>query len=193
MKYVTILADPPWPHESFVTGHVTAKRKVHRTKALPYPSMDVAEICAMQIARVAAADAWLFLRTPNSYLPAAFDVAEAWGFLYRQMLVWVKTGTPNPFPGCIAPNHAEYLLVCRRGSPRRRNTIPSSVVHAPRAADGEHSRKPEVFIDLIQRVTSRAQGPRLEIFARQHRSGWETWGNQVITMDEDILAVLGAA
>lgn len=40
---------------------------------------------------------------------------------------------------------------------------------------GEHSAKPEVFLDLVEQVSP---PPRLELFARRNRLGWETWGDE---------------
>jgi N6-adenosine-specific RNA methylase IME4 len=40
---------------------------------------------------------------------------------------------------------------------------------------GEHSEKPEESFELME---ARSQGPRLEMFARNRRRGWDTWGDQ---------------
>ena len=39
-----------------------------------------------------------------------------------------------------------------------------------------HSKKPEFFQDLIETVSD---APRLEMFARREREGWDVWGNEV--------------
>jgi N6-adenosine-specific RNA methylase IME4 len=39
-----------------------------------------------------------------------------------------------------------------------------------------HSKKPEFFQDLIETVSD---APRLEMFARRVRYGWDVWGNEV--------------
>jgi N6-adenosine-specific RNA methylase IME4 len=38
-----------------------------------------------------------------------------------------------------------------------------------------HSVKPEGFLDMVERVSP---APRLELFARRDRLGWDTWGNE---------------
>ena len=48
-----------------------------------------------------------------------------------------------------------------------------SVVEAPRS---RHSVKPEEAYSRIERVSP---GPRLEMFARAERPGWDVWGNEV--------------
>ena len=42
---------------------------------------------------------------------------------------------------------------------------------------GEHSAKPEAFLDMVERVSP---GPYLELFARRQRFGWDTWGNEAL-------------
>jgi N6-adenosine-specific RNA methylase IME4 len=41
----------------------------------------------------------------------------------------------------------------------------------------QHSAKPEFFLDLIEQVSP---GPRLEMFSRRARLGWDTWGDQAL-------------
>jgi N6-adenosine-specific RNA methylase IME4 len=53
---------------------------------------------------------------------------------------------------------------------------PPSVIHAPRR---EHSRKPDEAYEIIERMYPTL--PKIELFARQTRPGWEVWGNQVGT------------
>jgi len=134
--------------------------------------MTADEIRTLPIADIADDDCRLFLWATNTHLPTAFTVMEAWGFTYRQTIVWHKTkSTPQ---GHIAPNRAEYLLVGRIGHPATRTRLTDCVVTAsPRA----HSRKPECFADLIEQVSP---GPYLELFARRQRLGWDTWGNEAL-------------
>ena len=40
----------------------------------------------------------------------------------------------------------------------------------------KHSKKPEFFQDLIEQVS---EAPRLEMFARREREGWDVFGNEV--------------
>lgn len=171
--YATIVADPPWHYDNHATMPGNANKRGHTVKreALPYSSLSVEEICALPVASLAARDALLFLWTTNLYLPHAFTVVAAWGFTYKQTVVWHKTGNPSPFGGTVAPNHAEYLLIASRGAPTLAGRWKGSVVASPKPY--EHSRKPEVFLDLVETVTV---GPFVELFSRRTRLGWDTWG-----------------
>lgn len=168
--YSTIVADPPWAYdEGFVNGPARGEGWSNRHR-LPYTAMPLEEIAALPVANLAdPAGAFLFLWTTNRYLPESFRVVEAWGFRYRQCLVWHK-GDASPFPAAVAPNSAEFLLVGRRGGARRSGTARASVVRSMR---GEHSAKPPALYDLIERV---APGPYVELFARAPRLGWDAWG-----------------
>lgn len=39
----------------------------------------------------------------------------------------------------------------------------------------KHSAKPDGALDLIERASP---GPRVELFARRERLGWDTWGDE---------------
>lgn len=187
MKYATIVADPPWDHSD---GYVTQSRTplgkrvngvrerltdvnpgAHRSLSLPYPSMKLDEIRALPVCDLAEKDARLFLWTTNRYLPDAFSVVEAWGFNYRQTLTWKKL---DGLSGSVAPN-SEFLLVAARGAPGLLSRLPNAVIE--RSQTKTHSRKPDLFNDLIEQVSP---GPYLELFARRQRLGWDTWGNEAL-------------
>lgn len=187
MKYRTIVADPPWEYpEGFVTllgegPRATSARSRLRRKStsLPYPSLSLDEIKALPIPDLADRDAHLFLWTTNKWLPDSFGVCDAWGFRYRQLIVWLKE-RHSPFVRSVAPNNSEYLLFCRRGSLPLTGSIACNVMEvggSPRAAWRAHSRKPDAFLDMIESVSP---GPYLELFARRQRLGWDTWGNEAL-------------
>jgi N6-adenosine-specific RNA methylase IME4 len=181
--YATIAADPPWPQGDYPThlgGGLNLGRGGVVRPPLPYRPMSLEKIRALPVARLAARDCRLFLWTTNRFLPDAFGVLEAWGFRYRQTLVWHKTVNGSPFVASVAPNHAEYLLVANRGRPARVGALSSSVIGVPSGCGGggrRHSAKPAAFLDLVESVSP---GPYLEMFARRQRLGWDTWGDEAL-------------
>lgn len=184
--YRTIVADPPWHYDEFMhAGRTAGWRKraaaglplltqtdIER-KRLPYQTMSVAEIAALPVSDLSESSAGCFLWTTNKYLPDAFDVLAAWGFSYRQTVVWDKIAF-SPFGGSVAPNAAEFLLVGARGNHRWLARSRTSVI---RVGKTRHSVKPEAFLDLVEEVSP---GPYLEMFARRTRLGWDTWGDQAL-------------
>lgn len=176
-RYRTIVADPPWSYEGFATAPQGDRKRGLKPKkaALPYGEMTVDAISALPVAALADPEgARLFMWTTNRYLPDAFRVMAAWGFTYAQTLTWHKTGNPSPFGGSVAPIHAEFLLVGSVGKVPVLNRWASSVIAANKPRD-EHSRKPDVFIDMVEHTSP---GPYCEMFARRARFGWDYWGDE---------------
>ena len=169
VKYRTIVADPPWRYDdgfALGPGHGQLEQR-----PLPYQSMTVEQICSIPVASLADDDSRLFLWTTNRYLPDAFRVIRAWGFIYRQTLVWHKLGVN--LPASVAPNNVEFLLVGTRGAPERLATLPSATFSIARRS--KHSTKPEAWLDHIEQISP---GPYVELFSRRHRLGWDVWGNE---------------
>jgi N6-adenosine-specific RNA methylase IME4 len=52
-------------------------------------------------------------------------------------------------------------------------------MEAPR---GRHSEKPDIFAEHITRLFPTV--PKLEMFARTSRAGWDVWGNEVPSTSE---------
>lgn len=165
-RYPILLADPPWRYEHPSMGGGNRAIENH------YPTMDLEEICALRVADIAADDATLYLWATAPKLPECIQVLDAWGFEYRTHIVWAKDKIGM---GYHARSQHELLLIAKRGSlpPPAVGDRISSIVYAER---GEHSAKPEVFHDLIEGWYP--DMPRIELFAREPRAGWDAWGNQ---------------
>ena len=67
----------------------------------------------------------------------------------------------------------ELCLFGVRGKTMRPEKAPPSVVIAERS---KHSSKPAEAFAAIEQVSP---GPRLEMFAREPRAGWDVWGNEI--------------
>jgi N6-adenosine-specific RNA methylase IME4 len=186
MKYQTIVADPPWPYpEGFFS--IGPSGRDHRIlpgfrvdRQLPYCPLSIDAICALPISRLAETHCRLFLWTTNKFLPISLGlVLPAWGFDYRQLLIWHKADS-GPLGGSVAPNTAEFLVVAVRGKPGVMSRMPGAVIKRGIGRYGHHhSDKPECFLDYIEQVSP---GPYLELFARRNRLGWDTWGDESLEM-----------
>lgn len=173
--YRTIVADPPWAYEGFATAPEGERKRglKPRKVALPYSSMTVDDIAALPVGSLTDGTARLFMWTTSRYLPQSFRILRSWGFDYSQTIIWHKTGNPSPFGGSVAPNHAEFLVVGRLGDPPVTSRWASSVI-AANNPHHHHSKKPAVFCDFVEQVSP---GPYVEMFARQPRLGWDSWGH----------------
>lgn len=173
MSYGTIVADPPWrvhqPPALVTTGR--GFPKAGPNKALPYPTMSVAEIMALPVASIASTDAHLYLWTINRFVDQAYNVVRAWGFKPSTLLVWCKPPRGLGAGGAYALT-TEFCLFARRGKGAYESRHVSSWFQWPR---GKHSEKPDAMLDLIERVSP---GPYVELFARRERIGWDSWGDE---------------
>jgi N6-adenosine-specific RNA methylase IME4 len=106
------------------------------------------------------------------HLPQAIEVMEEWGFTYVSLFGWIKNKAGT---GYWVRNRLELLLIGKRGN------IPcpapgcqfDSVIEAPVR---EHSRKPDVAYEMIEAMFPTL--PKIELFARAARDGFDCWGNE---------------
>ncbi len=182
--YATILADPPWQFQNR-TGKMAPEHK----RLLRYPTMELQEIMALPVAKIAAAKSHLYLWVPNALLQEGLKVMEAWGFTYKCNLVWYKIrkdgGPDGRGVGFYFRNVTELVLFGVRGSMRTLKPGRTQV-NLLSTRKREHSRKPEEIYDLIEDCSP---GPFLELFARFRRPNWEQWGNE----DVEENSLLGVA
>jgi N6-adenosine-specific RNA methylase IME4 len=173
-KFGTILADPPWRFQNRTGKMAPEHKRLNR-----YGTMDLAEIKSLPVAESATDRAHLYLWVPNALLPEGLEVMRAWGFEYKSNLVWHKVrkdgGSDGRGVGFYFRNVTEILLFGVRGKNVRTLAPGRTQVNLLGTRKREHSRKPDEFYDLIEACS---WGPRLEIFARGSRPGWETWGDQ---------------
>ena len=172
--YKTIVADPPWRYGKWGTGSKNALVQTTEAEQLPYDWMNVEDICNLPVGDLAEDNCDLYLWTTQKYLPDAFTVMNAWGFKYCQTLTWCKTPMGTGQGGLFCPTN-EFLLLGRKGKmPKDKKRIDSTWWQVKRQQ--KHSKKPELFQDLIETVSD---SPRLEMFARRERDGWDVFGNEV--------------
>jgi N6-adenosine-specific RNA methylase IME4 len=162
LRFATILADPPWEYDQSPRG---AARN-------HYPTMSLSALKAMPVAQLAHPNCHLHLWATHSFLQEAHELMTAWGFEYRSLFIWVK---PQLGMGHYWRSSGEFLLLGVRGRlPFREKSIPNWAC-VPRSG---HSEKPEIFRDLIERVSP---APRLELFGRKAVPGWTVFGDQIPT------------
>lgn len=163
--FPVIYADPPWEYDFPISD----SRRIENQ----YPTMSLDEIMSLPVKDIAADDAILFLWVTTPMLEKGLKVLNAWGFDYRTSMVWVK---PSIGPGQWVRQRHEYLLIGVRGdipTPKGEDK-PDSVIEAPRE---EHSKKPEIVYDIIERMYPEL--PKVELFSRRKRENWAAWGNEI--------------
>jgi N6-adenosine-specific RNA methylase IME4 len=169
-EFDLILADPPWTYTENVADPT-------RTLDQHYPTMSLEDI--KKLHPPAADDAVLLLWATSPLIRQQIDVMAEWGFTYKTQAVWVKDQIGM---GYWFRQQHELLLVGTKGSPGAPEPAnrPSSIIQGARR---EHSAKPEHLHDLLNGMFPHL--PRkLEMFAREQRPGWVTWGNDAEVQDD---------
>lgn len=172
-QYNLIMADPPWQYGNCGT---TVK---WGTAASHYPTMKLADICALPVDKIAAPDCTLFLWATFPMLREAFDVISAWGFSYKTVaFVWIKRNQKaNSWfwgLGNWTRSNAEICLLAVKGNPKRVSNRIHQIIFTPIE---QHSKKPDDVRTKI--VALMGDLPRVELFARQAAPGWDVWGNEL--------------
>lgn len=168
MKYRTIVADPPW-HVAAGPGWASGGA----TRPLVYPTMSITEIADLPVGDLAADEAHVYVWTINAYIPETYSIVRGWGFKPTTLLTWCKA--PNGLGlGGMFSQTTEHILFGWRGRANVQRRHDSTWFRYPR---GRHSAKPEAFLDLVETLSP---APRIELFARRNRLGWDTWGNEAL-------------
>jgi N6-adenosine-specific RNA methylase IME4 len=163
-QFDVIYADPPWKYDFSETTSREIENK--------YPTMEVEEICAMNIP--SAEHSVLFMWATAPKLRESLKVMETWGFEYKTNAIWDKEiiGMGYWFRG-----QHELLLVGVKGNfSTPDETVRASSVYKERRT--EHSKKPDYYYNLIEKYFP--NGKYLELFARtKHSDKWTVYGNQI--------------
>lgn len=174
-KYKIIYADPPWKQ---ARGGEKAVRKNSSGKPLEYPVCSLEEIREHleQAISLTEQNSVLFLWTIEKYLFEAQEMAESLGYKLHARMIWDKvTGIPAAFT--VRYGH-EYLFYMYKDKLIPVAREERGKIHTVfREQVKRHSQKPEKAYEIIERLYPNQK--KLELYARQHRDGWDCWGNEV--------------
>jgi N6-adenosine-specific RNA methylase IME4 len=170
-RYAAIMADPPIEFRTY------SPKGEGRCPQSHYKCSPLAELKALPVANIAAADAYLFLWVPLRSVDQVVPLMQAWGFTFSgSAFVWAKENKSGAGwfmgAGFTTRHNVEICWLGRRGKPQRKSKAVRELIVAPRR---EHSRKPD---EIYQRIEALCAGPYLELYARQQWPGWTCLGDQ---------------
>lgn len=170
--YRCIAADPPWsPSLGGSWGARVDKGRPQRF----YRTMPLDAIKSIKVP--ADDQCHLYLWCLSQHVDWGYEVARAWGFEPVVLMTWRKPGLGVGRFRC----NTEHFLVARKGTRhgnpfgdggRNSQATEGTCFDWPRA---RHSEKPREFFQLVERLSP---GPRLEMFSRASRPGWDGWGDE---------------
>lgn len=177
-KYRTVYADPPWLERG--------AGKIKRGADRHYPLMKTNEIIEYMKQIDIDENAHLYLWVTNNFLPDGLKVMEALGFRYVTNRVWVKDkiGLGQYYRG-----QHELLLFGVKGKLPYKKAVGNtrskcSISTVIKERRREHSAKPKSVYEDIERTSHPFY---IEVFARNRRDGWDSWGDDLPDTMQKIL------
>jgi len=200
--YQVILADPPWDFATY------SNKGKGRSAQQHYNVLDTNNLQSLPVLSLAADRAVLFLWVTDPHLKDGITLMEQWGFEYKTVAFhWSKIcknkDSMHIGLGYYTRANSEICLlgVPTDGKPpvRKKKNVRRTIISYDESAIDlndkleyfsgnvcssvailsrirEHSKKPDEQYDRIEALFD---GPYCELFARNNRSGWDAWGDQV--------------
>jgi N6-adenosine-specific RNA methylase IME4 len=181
-RHGVILADPAMRFKTWSEAGMDRAADNH------YATSTLEQLKALDVASIAAPDCVLYQWTTRPLLEQSLELMRAWSFRYKTLHGWDKEVAGN---GYWARDQDELLLIGARGSEYRivdqhellligtRGRVPCPAMGTQwpsliRERKRGHSVKPEWVYEMIE--THFPNVPKIELFARRARPGWDCWG-----------------
>ena len=184
MKYKIIYADPPWHYRQGKSMGTQFQGACDRH----YNTMTIDELCKLPIKKLADKDCILLLWVTFPQLREGLQLIKAWGFEYKTLAFnWIKLnkdGSAFFGIGYYTKSNGEICLLATKGNPHKfvKDNSISQVIFTHKL---KHSEKPKEAYTKIERLFGDL--PRIELFARHKRQGWDVWGNEAPTEQQNTL------
>lgn len=167
-KYNVFVIDPPW---AYGTEYDSESRRV----ASPYnekTTQELKEWGKEEFEKSAHSDSVIWLWTTHKFLPDSFELLKEWGFDYKLTMVWDKQKMGM---GVWLRCQSEFCLLGVKGDYHKHWKLENER-DIMSVARREHSRKPEEFYDMVNRLCPK--GKKIDIFSREKHEGFEQYGNE---------------
>ena len=194
------MIDPPWPTQ------MRSAKGEGKSHARYYGSMPFKDIYALPVGQLLSPNSFVFLwctwplflhggdparhyaDADASYSPQGRCLKE-WGLRYVSGGAWFKKtvhGRPAFGPGYRVRSTCEPFILGINGSPKNSKSARNLIEGLAR----QQSRKPEEAYTWAETYMPGAR--RLELFSRDSRPGWDTWGFEAGKFDATVTAGAGA-
>lgn len=174
VKYDIIVADPPWHYNGSIRRGENEKF-THVTDH--YPTMTNKELLELadSIKEIAKDNSICFMWTTGPFLEFSIELLNKWGFKYSTVaFVWEKQRANM---GAYTMSSCEFVILGKKGKIPKRSA--RNVRQFLSEKSIKHSKKPEEIMDRIDTIFSGGGISKIELFARNTRPGWDSWGNEI--------------
>lgn len=171
-RFGSIGADPQW---KFITRSAAGDGRSANTH---YRTEEVDRIKDIPVGELLADDGAFYMWMVDWCPQDALDLLAHWGLRHvTTAFTWVKTNPGGEGwhmgQGYWTRANPEQCWLATKGAPKRLYADVHQLIVAPVM---EHSRKPDAWLERIERLTA---GDYLELNARRPRKGWTSWGDEL--------------
>ena len=174
-KYDIIYSDPPWQQ----TKGNARKCRPNQKKELDYKTMSMNDISNVhkQAFQLCKKTHNVFMWTIDKYLHQTEQMMEGLGYTLHARFIWDKgNGVAPAFT--VRFSHEYLLWFYKKGGMlmpcEEQKGKFTTVLREPST---KHSRKPQCVYEMLETMFPLAK--KLEMFARNTRTGWDCWGDEV--------------
>lgn len=173
IEYNIVYADPPWQKKK---GGLR-KSRPRQTRELDYPTASLEEIKKLLASVKTAEKHNFFVWTVDEFLHDTEIMMSELGYKLHARIIWDKENGVAP-AFTVRYSHEYLLWFYKKG----RMLMPCQDTRGKfttvlREKSTKHSKKPECAYEMIEAMFPNVV--KLEMFARNHRSGWYCFGNEV--------------
>lgn len=178
-KFKSMGSDPQW---KFLTRSALGDG---RSANVHYKTEEVDRIKNLPVGELLDDDGAFYMWMVDWCPQDALDLLAHYGLRHvTTAFTWIKTNgegaldiwshsTWHMGQGYWTRANPEDCWMATRGKPKRLYADVRQLIIAPLM---EHSRKPDAWLERIERLT---EGPYLELQARRPRAGWTSWGDEL--------------
>lgn len=171
-RFGSIGSDPQW---KFLTRSAAGEG---RSANIHYKTEEVDRIKDLPVGELLADDGAFYMWMVDWCPQDALDLLAHWGLRHvTTAFTWVKQNASgvgwHMGQGYWTRANPEQCWLATKGNPKRLYADVRQLIVAPVM---EHSRKPDEWLDRIERLT---EGDYLELQARRPRKGWTSWGDEL--------------
>jgi N6-adenosine-specific RNA methylase IME4/ParB-like chromosome segregation protein Spo0J len=170
--YGVAVGDMPWAYEA-------DDENAPCRGVLPYSTMSIAQICALDVRSMLSDDAIFWLWIPNFHLAQGFHttVLRAWGLEPKTIVTWPKERS-GQYAHWLR-GQSEHAVMAVRGKPVVTQSGQTTLLRGPfhLVQRNAHSAKPKEFYDFVEKL---CPAPRYaDLFSRyRHNDKWDCHGDE---------------
>lgn len=174
-QYDIIYTDPPWQQ----TKGNKRKCRPNQGKKLDYSTLSMDDIRHNQeiVSEHCSKKHNVFMWTIDKYLHESEQMMEELGYSLHARFIWDKENGIAP-AFTVRFSHEYLLWFYQKGNILMPDeTVRGKYTTVMREQSTKHSKKPECAYEMLECMFPNAN--KLEMYARNTRSTWDSWGNEL--------------